>query len=178
MTPSEMTGHILIFRHAQSREGSLLSMRHDTGYTRGAIVMHPHDAQDVDVAFMADMGAYVRNEGAAADGRHERVQNLCWWSWSPNSWDTGGIMANDWRTVSPCCQRSSCLPHSGIAARVSPACPVSFRQGDPTVVTPSTSAQSNVTLPSVWLCTAELTLLTALLLTPVWREACGESVRL
>ncbi len=49
---------------------------------------------------MADMGAYMHNEGAAADGRHTQMQNLCWWSWNPNSWDTGGIMEDDWLTVS------------------------------------------------------------------------------
>lgn len=61
------------------------------------------DVQAKDITFMADMGTYMRNEGAAADGRHNRMQNLCWWSWNPNSWDTGGLMMDDWLTVSQRC---------------------------------------------------------------------------
>ncbi len=71
-------------------------------------MMTSHDVQDTDIAFMADMGAYMRNEGAAVDGRHSRMQNLCWWSWNPNSWDTGGIMLDDWLTVSQYCHACLC----------------------------------------------------------------------
>ena len=56
-------------------------------------------AQQADVLFLADMGKYLRNDPATAAYPHAPIQNLFWWSWNPNSGDTGGVVQNDWLTV-------------------------------------------------------------------------------
>ena len=56
--------------------------------------------QAADLAFYSDFALYLRNSGAAADGRHAAIPNLVWWDWNPNSGDTGGIVQDDWLTVS------------------------------------------------------------------------------
>lgn len=58
-------------------------------------------AQQADVLFLADMGKYLRNDPATAAYPHAPIQNLFWWSWNPNSGDTGGVVQNDWLTVRP-----------------------------------------------------------------------------
>ena len=56
-------------------------------------------AQQADVLFLADMGEYLRNDPSTAAYPHAPIQNLFWWSWNPNSGDTGGVVQNDWLTV-------------------------------------------------------------------------------
>ena len=98
----------LMYGHARRRGGlEVLSNEQVRIRMRRKCDRPPSDVQDADMAFMVDMGTYMRNEGAAVDGRHSHMQNLCWWSWNPNSWDTGGIMMNDWLTVSQCCHPTS-----------------------------------------------------------------------
>jgi endoglucanase len=45
---------------------------------------------------MADLAKYFNNEGAAADGRHLPIANWFYWSWNPNSGDTGGLVDDEW----------------------------------------------------------------------------------
>ena len=56
--------------------------------------------QQADVLFLSDMAAYMHNEGDAKDLPHAPLNHLAWWSWNPNSGDTGGLVQDDWATVS------------------------------------------------------------------------------
>lgn len=38
-----------------------------------------------DLQFLPDLAAYMNNTGAAADGRHNPIPNIIWWSWNDNS---------------------------------------------------------------------------------------------
>ena len=43
---------------------------------------------------------YINNRGAAADGRHNKIDNWFFWCWNDNSPDTnGGIVKSDWATI-------------------------------------------------------------------------------
>ena len=44
---------------------------------------------------MADIAAYLKMEGAAADGKHHPVAGWLWWAVNPNSNDTGGLVRKD-----------------------------------------------------------------------------------
>ncbi len=55
--------------------------------------------QQADVLFLSDMAAYMHNEGDAKDLPHAPLNHLLWWSWNPNSGDTGGLVQDDWATV-------------------------------------------------------------------------------
>ncbi|EIE25045.1 hypothetical protein COCSUDRAFT_46570 [Coccomyxa subellipsoidea C-169] len=52
-----------------------------------------------DVLFLSDMAKYMKNDPAAAVYPHATLSHLMWWSWNPNSGDTGGIVQDDWLTV-------------------------------------------------------------------------------
>jgi hypothetical protein len=56
--------------------------------------------QQADVLFLSDMAKYMKNDPAAAVYPHATLSHLMWWSWNPNSGDTGGIVQDDWLTVS------------------------------------------------------------------------------
>ena len=56
--------------------------------------------QQADVLFLSDMAKYMKNDPAAAVYPHATMSHLMWWSWNPNSGDTGGIVQDDWLTVS------------------------------------------------------------------------------
>ena len=56
--------------------------------------------QQADVLFLSDMAKYLNNDPATAAFPHSAMPNLAWWSWNPNSGDTGGLVENDWLTVS------------------------------------------------------------------------------
>lgn len=55
--------------------------------------------QQADVLFLSDMAKYMRNDPAAAVYPHATLSHLMWWSWNPNSGDTGGLVQDDWLTV-------------------------------------------------------------------------------
>ena len=59
-----------------------------------------------DIAMLADMARYMRNDYSslgggysAANFPHANMPNLYWWDWNANSGDTGGIVQDDWYTV-------------------------------------------------------------------------------
>lgn len=55
----------------------------------------------LDVAWMQKLVAYMSGD-LNADGTRDRADlgpSFAWWSWNPNSGDTGGILADDWTTV-------------------------------------------------------------------------------
>ncbi|EIE23035.1 glycoside hydrolase [Coccomyxa subellipsoidea C-169] len=43
--------------------------------------------------------AYMNNELEAADGQHAMIENWFYWSWQPDSYGTGGILADDYRQL-------------------------------------------------------------------------------
>ena len=56
---------------------------------------------------LADMSNYMNNDystlGASygpSSFPHANLESLFWWCWNANSGDTGGIVENDWVTVS------------------------------------------------------------------------------
>ena len=60
-----------------------------------------------DIAMLADMAQYMHNDYSslpagytAADFPHADMPNLYWWYWNGGESDTGGIVGNDWTTVS------------------------------------------------------------------------------
>jgi len=55
--------------------------------------------QQADVLFLSDMAKYMKNDPAVAAFPHATLNHLMWWSWNPNSGDTGGIVQDDWLTV-------------------------------------------------------------------------------
>lgn len=46
------------------------------------------------------MAKYMKNDPAAAVYPHATLSHLIWWAWNPNSGDTGGLVQDDWLTVS------------------------------------------------------------------------------
>ena len=50
--------------------------------------------------FLSDMAKYMKNDPAVTGYPHATLNHLMWWSWNPNSGDTGGIVQDDWLTVS------------------------------------------------------------------------------
>ena len=57
---------------------------------------------------LADMAKYMRNDYSslpagysAANFPHANMPNMFWWDWNANSGDTGGLVQNDWLTVTP-----------------------------------------------------------------------------
>lgn len=52
-----------------------------------------------DITMLEDLAMYFKNQGDAADGKHAPIDNWFYWSWNPNSGDTGGIVQDDWSTV-------------------------------------------------------------------------------
>ena len=69
-----------------------LTWRHDLSL----ICCH---VQSNDFQMLADMGTYLANAGAVADGRHNQIPHAFWWAWNANSGDTGGVVQDDWITV-------------------------------------------------------------------------------
>lgn len=64
--------------------------------------------QATDIAMLSDMAKYMRNDYSslpagynAASFPHANMPSLFWWDWNANSGDTGGLVQNDWLTVSP-----------------------------------------------------------------------------
>lgn len=64
--------------------------------------------QATDIAMLSDMARYMRNDYTslpagynAASFPHANMPSLFWWDWNANSGDTGGLVQNDWLTVSP-----------------------------------------------------------------------------
>lgn len=54
-----------------------------------------------DIAWMQKLTAYMSGD-LDANGTRDRADlgpSFAWWSWNPNSGDTGGILADDWTTV-------------------------------------------------------------------------------
>ena len=64
--------------------------------------------QQADLLFLDDMAKYLKNDPATYYLPHSPIQNLCWWSWNPNSGDTGGLVQNDWLTVKLCDYYTHC----------------------------------------------------------------------
>ncbi|MBP9743317.1 MAG: cellulase family glycosylhydrolase, partial [Burkholderiales bacterium] len=52
-----------------------------------------------DLSFFISFANYLNNNNDAIDGLHNSIDNWFYWSYNPNSGDTGGIVANDWTTV-------------------------------------------------------------------------------
>lgn len=50
----------------------------------------------LDYIYYINMLDYFNLVGAANDNRHNRITNWFWWSYNANSWDTGGIVTDDW----------------------------------------------------------------------------------
>ena len=80
------------------------------------VYTHPIDAvcsacheQYNDIQMLADMALYLRNQGAAADGRHNPIPHMFWWAWNENSADTGGLVASpNWGLGEPWLATMSC----------------------------------------------------------------------
>ena len=60
---------------------------------------------------MRDMAMYLKVVGDANDGAHARIPNLVWWSWNPNSGDTGGLVDDGWVNVLLCCLKGLGTPN-------------------------------------------------------------------
>ena len=80
-----------------------------------------HLLQATDIAMLADMAKYMRNDYSslpsgysAANFPHANMPNMFWWDWNANSGDTGGLVQNDWLTVTPSCLSAG--PHSPLYA--------------------------------------------------------------
>lgn len=63
--------------------------------------------QATDIAMLADMARYMHNDYSSLGGGytandfpHANLPSLYWWDWNANSGDTGGIVMDDWKTVS------------------------------------------------------------------------------
>ncbi len=56
-------------------------------------------ADEKDKTSMNDLARYLNNSEGAADERHEAIDNWFYWSWNPNSGDTGGLVADNWVDV-------------------------------------------------------------------------------
>ncbi len=52
-----------------------------------------------DLQFMRDFASYLNVNNDAVDGIHNAIDNWFYWSYNPNSGDTGGIVADDWTTI-------------------------------------------------------------------------------
>ena len=52
-----------------------------------------------DVQSMQDFAKYLNNTGAAVDGKHHAIKNWFYWSWNPNSSDTGGLVGDNWLDI-------------------------------------------------------------------------------
>ena len=52
-----------------------------------------------DAATMTGLQSYLRNQAPAQDGLHAAIGSWFYWSWSPNSGDTGGLTLDDWSTL-------------------------------------------------------------------------------
>lgn len=59
------------------------------GETGGRMV-HPDDP-----LYMGTLADYLSSLAAASPGGSGGM-NLTWWTWGPNSWDTGGILTDNW----------------------------------------------------------------------------------
>ncbi len=64
--------------------------------------------QATDIAMLADMARYMRNDYSSLGGGysavnfpHANMQSMYWWDWNANSGDTGGLVQDDWLTVRP-----------------------------------------------------------------------------
>lgn len=62
--------------------------------------------QATDIAMLADMARYMRNDYSslgggysAANFPHANIPSMYWWDWNANSGDTGGLVRDDWLTV-------------------------------------------------------------------------------
>jgi chitinase len=68
-------------------------------------------------AISAYLGGDIDNNGTK--DRPDHGPSFAWWSWNPNSTDTGGILADDWQTVlaSKVAALAPLLPAQGEAAR-------------------------------------------------------------
>lgn len=52
-----------------------------------------------DLVSMQDIAKYLNNSQDALDGKHRSIPNWFYWSWNPNSSDTGGLVADNWQDV-------------------------------------------------------------------------------
>lgn len=52
-----------------------------------------------DIQSMQDFAKYLNNTGTGADGKHHAIKNWFYWSWNPNSSDTGGIVDDNWLSI-------------------------------------------------------------------------------
>jgi hypothetical protein len=52
-----------------------------------------------DVSAMSGIASYFNNQAPANDGLHDPISNWFYWSWSPNSGDTGGLVQDDGVTL-------------------------------------------------------------------------------
>ena len=64
----------------------------------GSALIDPKDAQWLD-AITAYMSGDFNNDGASDIAASMRGMSWSYWSWNPNSGDTGGILGNDWNSV-------------------------------------------------------------------------------
>ena len=58
-----------------------------------------HFKDNGDVQFMTDFAAYLGCQGAAKDDRHDPIDAWFYWSWNPDSGDTGGLVQDNWKDV-------------------------------------------------------------------------------
>jgi hypothetical protein len=52
-----------------------------------------------DLQFLQSFASYLNNDNDAVDGQHNAINNWFYWSYNPNSGDTGGIVDNSWDNV-------------------------------------------------------------------------------
>ncbi len=52
-----------------------------------------------DIQSMQDIAKYLNNTSDAADQNHQPIGNWFYWSWNPNSSDTGGLVGDNWLDI-------------------------------------------------------------------------------
>jgi len=52
-----------------------------------------------DLEHLAAFAAYLNNEGAGRTDAHNAIGSWAYWSYNPNSWDTGGLVDDSWQNL-------------------------------------------------------------------------------
>ncbi|MDP1880662.1 MAG: cellulase family glycosylhydrolase [Parachlamydiaceae bacterium] len=56
-------------------------------------------SEEKDIESLNDLAKYFNNTGELADGKHQPITNWFYWSWNPNSGDTGGLVEDNWKDI-------------------------------------------------------------------------------
>jgi aryl-phospho-beta-D-glucosidase BglC (GH1 family) len=52
-----------------------------------------------DLEHLNDFAAYLNNEGVGRTDQHNAISSVYYWSYNPNSWDTGGLVDDSWQNL-------------------------------------------------------------------------------